>query len=398
MESKVQKKKLGILGDGQLAQMLVEAAHLLGVEPLVFTPHEQTPAATVAKHKVIGKVDHPEELKNFLSQVDVVAFENEFLDTRLLQNAARDLKAKFLPSLEVLEQLQDKLNQKILFQNFSIATAHWVPLQKNSQEEIQDLFLKYPKGFVLKWSRMGYDGKGILIVSEANSDSLARIQDFIQEGLKRGAKVYAEEKIDFEQEVAIIALRSQNGEMLYYPLVHSNQLSGICKKVWGPSVKFGISEKREEEAQSYAKKVAEKLGIVGVFALEMFVTKDGKLLVNEAAPRVHNSGHYTQDACQVSQFENHVRALLGLPLGSTKTEKCFAMLNLLGPEEGIYESPPYEVKKQGNVFLHWYGKKEIRPLRKVGHLNTVFENNIDLADRWKEMESLERTWFQKNKK
>lgn len=391
------QKKLGILGDGQLAQMLVEAALKIGVKPLLFASHDQAPAALLGCEKVIGKLSDRDTLREFLTQVEVVAFENEFLDTELLKKASEGLHLKFLPPLEVLEQLQDKLNQKRIFEKIKIPTAPWTPLYKHSQEEIQGVFQKYPAGFVLKWSRMGYDGKGILMVHDLNVESLSKIQDFIREALQRGAQVYAEEKIDFVQELALVSLRSQSGEMLHYPLVHSEQVSGICKKVWGPSIYFGIPDSIEKAAQAYAEKMAKALGIVGVFALEMFYTKKSELLVNEAAPRVHNSGHYTQDACKQSQFENHVRALLDMPLGGIESKQCFAMLNLLGLE-GHYNSPSYEVKEEETLFLHWYGKKEIRPLRKVGHLNTVFSNPQSLGEQWKKMENFERVWFQKIKK
>jgi 5-(carboxyamino)imidazole ribonucleotide synthase len=196
--------------------------------------------------------------------------------------------------------------------------------------------------------------------------------------------------VKFERELAIVACRSTTGEFSSYPLVVTEQRNGICFTVTGPAIAVGVNKAHESLARSYAQKLGEKLDLHGVFAIELFETASGEVFVNEIAPRVHNSGHCTQNSALTSQFENHWRAVLGMPLGSVDSASGFAMVNLLGPEKrNVVESLP---ATDSRMHLHWYGKKESRPRRKLGHLNGVVEQSKDLASLVQEMKSRVEAW------
>lgn len=348
---------IGILGNGQLAKMLLPAAKKLGVP--AFALGEITPGT----------------LKALFSRVSHVLFENEFLDCAMLRNSARGTKVEFMPKLEVLELVQDKLEQKKLLEKLKIATAPFKVLATPPAQA---------SSAVLKWSRMGYDGKGVLLC-----DATTRprdIQLFFSEAKTRGAKVYSEERIAFRRELAIVAARSTTGEFCAYPLVISEQENGICKKVYGPATSLGVDTAIEKTAVEWARQIAEHLQLVGAFALEFFEDPARGLLVNEIAPRVHNSGHYTLDGCETSQFENHVRACLGMALGKTTSAPVFAMINLLGPGAAAAPSPAT------GVHVHWYGKTEVRPRRKMGHLNAVGRSISELSGLLSKLEACDKVW------
>jgi len=386
--------KIGILGEGQLARMLIEGAEALGLHPRIFAASEDSPAGRISKDCVVGRIEDSAKLRAFLDGLDTVAFENEFLDTALLKKSAEGLKAAYRPSLETLHRLQDKFSQKKIFESLGLPQPAYEALDSSAEDAIRGLWKRYPQGLVLKWSRMGYDGKGVKILSHPSESDFEAIRDFIEQGEAKGALVYAEPKIAFRSELAIVAVRSIQREFKSYPLVFSEQQNGICKKVWGPAFRFGLDADLDAKASAMARTLAEGLDLVGSFALELFLTPEGNLLINEAAPRVHNSGHYTQDACACSQFENHWRALLDLPLGSTETRPYFGMLNLLGPEhpakkDGIGGVP--QVSK--DLVLHWYEKGEIRPLRKLGHLNWVAEDEGEFQRKLAQAEDADHKWM-----
>lgn len=393
MSEKIQNR-IGILGEGQLARMLIEGANALALSPKIFAATQDSPAARITPNVSIGKIQETEKLRDFLKNLDEVAFENEFLDVSLLEKAAEGLKVKYLPHLETLQKLQDKFSQKKIFAALNLPQAPYEVIEDASHESLKALVARHPAGLVLKWSRMGYDGKGVYIVSSPEQANFADLKNFIEEGQRKSALVYAEDKIPFEHELAIVAVRSVSGEFKHYPLVFSKQENGICKKVWGPATHFGLPVELEQKAAGMASQLAEKLDLVGSFALELFYTKTGELLMNEAAPRVHNSGHYTQDACACSQFENHWRALLNLPLGDTKTTPYFAMLNLLGPE-GLSKKDGNSSMPQvsNDILLHWYEKSEIRPRRKLGHLNLVADSLEEFQRKLSRMEIFDQTWM-----
>ncbi|MFO1519505.1 MAG: 5-(carboxyamino)imidazole ribonucleotide synthase [bacterium] len=384
---------VGILGGGQLAQMLAESALRLKLNPLIYTEDERSPASKTGAPVVIGRIEDREELRRFLSQVDTVVFENEFVDCQLLEQAAQDLKLLFFPGLSVIRAFQDKFTQKEILQKLNLPTASFISLEDDSPAGIVKALHQFPQGAVFKWSRMGYDGKGVLVVSEIQAAPMKELQEFCRQAKERKAHVYVEEKVDFQRELAIVAVRSVTGQFSSYPLVLSEQEKGICRRVMGPATALGVTSELEKQAQDYARTLGERMSLVGCFALELFHTRSGDLMVNEIAPRVHNSGHYTQDACSASQFENHWRGVFGEPLGETKTTPVFAMLNLLGPEGVRGKVTPAMIpSRQEGIFLHWYEKEEIRPSRKMGHLNAVGKSPEELNSILGRLEKNHEEW------
>lgn len=395
------KTRLGVLGGGQLARMLIEGARPLGSEIAIFAESADLPAGRLGSPVTVGTIppaDAPIEafapLIAFLSKLDRVAFENEFIDTRALRRAAQGVSVRFFPDLPAIEELSDKLRQKQLLQRLGIPSA---PFQVVQPETLDPVLASFGGEAVLKWSRMGYDGKGVKIARSDSPEGMREAREFCALGFARGAEIYAERRIDFRRELAIAAVRSVNGDFAAYPLVISEQEQGICDRVRGPARRLGVPEALEAEARAHSRNIAESLDIVGAFALELFETRDGKLLVNEIAPRVHNSAHYTQDASPVSQFENHWRAILGQPLGDTESAGTFAMLNLLGPPSISRPDAP-ELRPRpatSRVKLHWYEKHDLRPLRKLGHLNGVAADSTpDLNTLCRELEATRTTWIQ----
>ena len=331
------QKRVGILGAGQLAQMMVEAAQTkLGFDPLIFTDDLENPALKRGKNYVLGKLSDRDKLQAFLRRCDVVAFENEFLDTKTLLQALEGGADPFRPSLKTLAALQDKLSQKRIFQNLGLASARFREFSRDPKTlrlELSETAKIFGNSYVLKWSRQGYDGKGVLLLCDQSETSLEKAENFVNEGSARNAEVYAEERIQFTRELALLSAFSSHSDFVFYPLVVSEQDQGICDRVIGPATSLGVHSQLEHQARACAEILAREFDLVGVFAIEFFEDANGHLLINEVAPRVHNSGHFSQDASTCSQFENHLRGVLGLPLGSTHSSEFFAMCNLLGPSK-----------------------------------------------------------------
>jgi 5-(carboxyamino)imidazole ribonucleotide synthase len=246
---------------------------------------------------------------------------------------------------------------------------------------------------VVKWSKFGYDGRGVSLVTDETSLRTAKASCKVAQA--RGIQLYAEAKVSFVRELAIIGCHSTNGDFANYPLVISEQEHGVCRRVKGPATSLGVNARFETLAVQYAEKLAKALPLYGAFGVELFETSEGDLWVNEIAPRVHNTGHYTQDACTSDQFENHLRALTGQMLGSTNTRPFFAMLNLLGPQglQGRFEGGLKALPAPSpEIALHWYSKDELFPGRKLGHLNCVAENREQLTSRIALMDNYEAQW------
>jgi 5-(carboxyamino)imidazole ribonucleotide synthase len=396
-------QRVGILGGGQLGCLLAEAALKLGLEPMIFA-EATSPAAFLypGRHQK-GVLTDEAALRTFFKTAPLVTFENEFVDTALLARAASDLNIRFEPSLDAIREVQDKLRQKEILVEAGLPTAPFMALSWGTEPEIKrfvtQAFTRFPNGAVFKWSRLGYDGKGVCLAKNTEQGrSLA--EDFCKASLARGTPVYAEERIAFRRELAIVACRSTTGEFAAFPLVISEQRDGICRRVSGPAVAQGVSEALETLARDHARRVGERLGLTGSYALELFETEkedERRLLINELAPRVHNTGHYTQDACPSSQFENHWRAITGLPLGRTHVRGGFAMLNLLGPpglSVEVSQNPellPFSGPRTP-LQLHWYSKTGIRPGRKLGHVNGVVSSADQLPALLKLLDSYQADW------
>jgi 5-(carboxyamino)imidazole ribonucleotide synthase len=414
---KLVTQEVGILGGGQLARMLAECAVRMGLRPIIYSESADCPARDAASEVVTGRIEDETTLSRFLKRVSVVTFENEFVDCAKLRSAARaagrNADEIFRPSLKAIETLQDKLSQKKLLARLKISTSPFVELATSKllgidgfREEILRAHDSLGGALVLKWSRLGYDGKGVRRVDPGKRGSqraldkaLDEAAEFCFAAAERGIPVYAERRVDFRRELAVIAVAPLRGKQVHYPLVVSEQENGICKLVTGPAIALGTSARRQTEAARAAERIARETGLTGSFGIEFFETRDGALLVNEIAPRVHNTGHYTQNAFSASQFENHWRAILGLalrdPLAEPRAREWrFAMLNVLGPEKIARSGDELPLPVPGPTsHLHWYGKKDIRSGRKLGHLNGVASGSRGLSALITELKRCEREWI-----
>lgn len=350
-------KTVGILGGGQLGLMLAESALPLGIRCAFLEDAPNCPA------RLLGKVYSSEQFSDFAESCDVYSL--EFENTPL--NSAEFLqKTKGLyPPAKALFIAQDRLNEKNLFNELGIKTVPFLAV--NSLDELQNACDKLGLPLVLKTTRGGYDGKGQFVIKTAN-----QIEQAWQElgEATQTAPLIAEGFINFEREVSIIAVRSQTGEIRYYPLVQNEHHNGILAKTTAPAPD---AEHLTAQAQDNIKKLLEHLDYVGVLTLELFVTSEG-VLANEIAPRVHNSGHWSIEGAVCSQFENHMRAVAGLPLGDTSIVKPSVMLNVIGQYPNVAD-----VLAIDGVHYHGYDKEE-REDRKIAHITVMPSDGTKLEE------------------
>lgn len=342
---------VGILGGGQLGRMLAVAASRLGLHVHIFAPELDAIARGQALHNTIADYDDLEALKTFASACDIVTYEFENVPAQTAATAAKH--STLFPSARALEVAQDRLVEKTFLEDKAGVAV--VPFKDiNSADDVKSAGADFGYPIILKTRRFGYDGKGQIKVgndSEAKSAFDALSGGIIAEGFA-----------PFKREVSVVAARSENGDFAAYPLienVHKNHIlhTSICP-----------AHSDDGAAQAMAKSVMDALGYVGVMATEFFQMEDGSLIVNEIAPRVHNSGHLTQDAGCTDQFEQHIRAICGWPLGSAKPLHRTQMTNLIGDNVDAIEA----LAADSSAKLHLYGKGEARPARKMGHVNRVF--------------------------
>lgn len=386
-------KRIGIIGGGQLAWMMADAAKALEIELVIQTPHQTDPAVVIATETILAAIDDAEATAKLASHCDVITFENEFINLEALQSLAKQ-GVCFRPCLEALAPLLDKYQQRCYLEEIGLPQPNFMTLEGELGQEELSLSASYkqPINFsdlefplVLKARRHGYDGQGTFIIK--NSQQLQEIWKKLEY-----SPVLLEEFIPFERELAVIAVRSVAGEVVVYPVVETQQEEQVCRRVLAPAE---ISDALVKEIDELTHTLLNSLQFVGVFGLELFLTTNGKVLVNEVAPRTHNSGHFTLNACQTSQFEEQLRAVANLPLGSTSLNCAGAvMVNLLGYE---YSQNDYLEKRQKlaslpNTFVHWYGKTESRPGRKLGHVTVLCDSQkrSELLGKAQEIESI---WY-----
>jgi len=369
--------QVGVIGGGQLAWMMADAARKLGVKLIIQTPEMDDPAVAIAAETIFAPVGDATATAKLAQRCPVITFENEFVDldalTRLEQQGVC-----FRPRLAALRPLLDKYEQRCFLQRLGLPTP-----QFSLVEAIADL---PAPPFVLKARRHGYDGQGTWIVKTAAD--LAPLRAKLAD-----RPLVVEQYIPFERELAVIAARSLTGEIQIYPVVETQQINQVCRWVLAPA---GVSSQVKAQATAIAQTLLTKLDVVGVFGIELFLTADQQLLVNEIAPRVHNSGHFSLDACATSQFEQHLRAVCGLPLGSpAMTAAAAVMVNLLGFEHSYsdYAEQRSRLAAIPHAQVHWYGKTESRPGRKLGHVTVL----LDAGDRTPAMawaRELESLWYE----
>ena len=376
---------VGCLGSGQLALMLAEAASRLKIKFRVLASKNNDPACPHAESVVVGSVNDSEALKKFSQGLDVVSFESEFLPYDLLRTA----NLPFVPPISLIEALSDKIEQKKLAQAAGVKVSDFNVFE-GSADRLKSWMLHVIEVLrgevVFKWARGGYDGKGVHIFS---GDEIAALE-FLNIGLANKSRVFAEKKIAFRRELSQISVRSTKGEMAFYPPVFSEQKNGICRVAYGPATSFGLAQITADEMVASATRFAHTIGLVGTFALELFECADGSLLLNEVAPRVHNTGHFTLDASETNQFENHLRAITGMNLGDTNTGENFFMLNLLGQKNQPALAPGQHPPRNG--VLKWYDKAESRLGRKMGHINWFGFKASELEGLRRQAEEWETSW------
>ena len=354
---------LGILGGGQLAKMLAQSAYQLGMNIAIIENHPNSPAGDMTKLEFSRGWNNAEDLQAFIDASDIITLENEFIDPALIERI--ELQRNVFPNSNTLRLIQDKYIQKTTFKNAQIPVPHFQNIE--SLDSIYAFAKKFGYPFLLKSRTMGYDGYGnATIHNEIEIESA--MQKFKSDPQR--SQLYAEEYIDFSKELAIMIARNQSNEIAVYPVVESIQVNHICNQVIAPAE---ISENSRMQAIDIAKKCVETIDGIGIFGIELFLTKNDSILVNEIAPRPHNTGHYTIEACVTSQFENCIRAILNLPLGSTDMiAPAASMINLLGTRSGPgYPSNIKKTLELRNVSLHLYNKKESRIGRKMGHITTL---------------------------
>lgn len=353
--TQMKELKVGILGGGQLARMLITTGHELGLDMHVLCPGIQEPAAQVCTHTHVGRLDSEADLMEFFNHIDIATVESEFLNTGLVKkalHAATEGKLPFRPGLDILETIQDRLTQKEWLKKFGIPTAPFISW--NGERTIEELHAQFKTGFVIKKRRGGYDGYGTFVYKKNQPPA---------KKLPREPFGYiVEAYIPFRRELAFSIARNQQNEFAVFPLVETFQVDSRCLWVKGPA-----KQARYSSLVSKIKKMMTQTHYTGVLAVELFEHK-GRLFVNELAPRVHNSAHYSMDALDLSQFEAHLRGVLGLPLKNpVPLCKGFAMVNLLGDDKSKHD---VTLSREPFGRLHWYGKSELRAGRKMGHINT----------------------------
>lgn len=364
----IHKKTIGLLGGGQLARMIALKARQMGLKTIVLCEHKNEPAALVASEVIFGSLKSEHDLKELISKADIVTFESEFIPAALLRKSMAGFSAIrrkncIAPSLDCLAGLQDRLRQKEWLCDYNIPTLDHVKI--NSKEDINLAFRAFEQKIVFKRRIGGYDGYGTFIVKSQNE-----LNQFRTHFKGEESQFIIEPFRTFKSEKSLIFARTMKGEICVLPMITSVQKNNQCDYVVGPT-----SHPKQNKMIEKIKFFLNDINYVGVIAFELF-DFGNELVVNEIAPRVHNTGHFSQEALNVDQFELHLRCLLGLKLPKIVLKQpAFVMVNLLGQSA---RHPAIKTFPSGA--LHWYEKLENRPRRKMGHINYIGKNKKQLLE------------------
>jgi 5-(carboxyamino)imidazole ribonucleotide synthase len=342
---------IGIIGGGQLGRMLAMAAARLGLKTCIYNDTADAPAFQVTPHAIAAPYDDLAQLGAFADACDAVTFEFENLPAHAIAHLAQHVPVR--PGAHALAMTQDRLTEKTFVEKLGLKTAPF--FEVSSVEQARDAFARLNSRGILKTRRFGYDGKGQAKVGSAD-DAAKAFESF------KGAPAILEGFVDFSYEASIVAAHGADGAFAAYDPPENDHENHILRRSTVPS---RLSPAQVQEARTIAKTIGDALDYVGVFAVELFVGSDGALLVNEIAPRVHNTGHWTIEACACSQFEQHIRAVAGWPLGDPTRHADAVMENIIGAEADAWEA----LARTGA--LHLYGKTEARPGRKMGHVTRL---------------------------
>ncbi len=366
-------KKIGIIGGGQLGKMMILEGKKMGLYFLVLDPKADCPAASIADEMIIADFHDPLKIKELAEKSHVITYEFEHINAEVLIQL-ENMGHKIYPSPQILKTIQDKYLQKQLLKTNNIPVADFTLV--DSLENLNIKIKDYGFPTLLKNCCGGYDGKGNYLIKKQEDVKIAMSILGKAEG-----NLLLEAFIPFKKEISIVVARGIDGEIKTYPICENIHEDNILKMTIFPAQ---ISEMVAEKAKQIALKTMEILDGVGVFCIEMFITADDEILVNEIAPRTHNSGHYTIEACSISQFAQQIRSICHLPLGEIKLTSCGVMLNLLG-EKGYKGKANLigvvEALALANVFVHYYGKTETAPQRKMGHITLLGESLEDSLEK-----------------
>ncbi|HET6516721.1 MAG TPA: 5-(carboxyamino)imidazole ribonucleotide synthase [Nitrosopumilaceae archaeon] len=360
-------KILGIIGGGQLGMMLTEAAKKMPEyisEVIVLDPTSNCPAAKVGAKQIVADFKDEKAITELAIKSDILTYEIESGNSDVLKTL--EDKCEINPSPDTLKIIQDKFTQKRFLSENNIPIAEFIEIE--SLSDLQNKIKKFGYPALLKARRDAYDGRGNYKITSENE--IKQAFEFIG---KR--KMFLEKFVDFKMEVSVIAARNTKGEIITYPVVENIHEENILRMTIAPA---RVSTEISEKAKQVATKTMQVLKGAGVFGIEMFVTQNNSILINEIAPRVHNSGHHTLESSKTSQFEQHLRAILGLKLGDTTILQPTIMYNILGPN-GFHGKYKPLIINEKNVFLKMYGKEKSKPKRKLGHFNVISDKtqNID---------------------
>jgi len=378
-----------VVGDGQLARYLCQSARARNLKTII-VGRTSSPAAAFAD-EVISDVS---QIKGSAEEV-VVTFENEFLDIAAVSEELEKLALDCKPDLKAISVLREKRKQKLCLEGLGIQSPNYINWGKGDVDQfLRKVATEFPKDAVIKWSTGGYDSKGVYFFGPGTTIQAAA--NFCEEARSKGHEVFAEEKISFDRELALVGSRDDRGNFRFLPLVETWQEEGICRLVKSHQA----SPEQLAEARGICEAIMSEWDYVGVLAVEFFVSRKGELFVNEIAPRVHNSGHFSLLASEHSQFDLHVAAVCDLPLKPNKHASFFAMWNILGPnyiETFRLRTPPdeNEVIADG-VKLFWYDKEEVKARRKMGHLCAVADSEDELSDKINVMKRWEEIFWANN--
>jgi len=363
---------IGIIGGGQLARMTAIAAYRLGIQIAILDPDSNSPALQIVHKNVIGSLNDVNKLEEITKISDVITLENEFVDAPLLDHL-ESLGAKVFPTSKTVGLIQDKLTQKRSIDSSGIQVPNFKDV--STPEDILVAGEKYGWPLILKVRRNAYDGRGNDFIK--GPEEVSRAWNNLG-GDKR--KLMIESFIKFKKELAAMVVRNTIGETAIYPVVETIQKNHVCHIVKAPA---DINPKAADNASRIAKMAIEAIDGIGVFGVEMFLVENDQIMINEIAPRPHNSGHYTIEACITSQYENHLRAILGYSIGSTMMlQPAAVMVNLLGNREGVSNvSGVSDALRIPGVHVHIYCKKLTRKNRKMGHVTIVGETVEESLDK-----------------
>jgi len=376
-------KILGIIGGGQLGMMITEAAQKMPEfisKIIVVDPTEKCPASKVGAEQIIADFKNQNAIKELAEKSDIITYEIESGNSEVLKSVQNIVEIS--PTPYTLRIIQDKFLQKTFLYENNIPVPEFIKIE--SMSDLKSGIEKFDYPVLLKARRDAYDGRGNFKI-DSHSD-IQKAYDYFE-----GRKLMLEKFVPFKMEVSVIAARSTKGEIKNYPLVENVHEENILRTTIAPA---RVSEEIAKKAEKIAKKTMSVLKGAGVFGIEMFVTNNDSILINEIAPRVHNSGHHTLQSSKTSQFEQHLRAILGLELGETELLYPTIMYNILGSKSftGKYHDPNI---KEKNVFLKMYGKDTSKPMRKLGHVNLIGQKNESVEELLKKLEKIkEKTIIQ----